>query len=66
MKNGRGFNVYDCYFNRKDLQLSVGRSGKDSTSGRQFTGDFIIDHFVDSNRNLFYDPDSFSSDPTVS
>ena len=28
--------------------------------------DFIIDHFVDSNRNLFYDPDSFSSDPTVS
>ena len=44
----------------------MGRSGKDPTAGRQFTWDFIADHFADPYGDLFYHSDTFPADPAFS
>ena len=49
----------------KVYRFSVGRSGADSTAGRQHSGDFASDYFTDSYRNLFYGSDAFSADSPV-
>ena len=38
----------------------MGRSGADSTAGRQHSGDFASDYITDSYMNLFYGSDVFS------
>lgn len=34
--------------------------------GWQYTWNFAVDYFTDSGGNLFYDPDAFSADSSVS
>ena len=43
----------------------MGRSGADSTAGRQHSGNFASDYITDSYRNLFYGSDAFSADSPV-
>ncbi len=35
-------------------------------AGWQYTWNFAVDYFTDSGGNLFYDPDAFSADSSVS
>ena len=50
----------------KVYSFFVGRSGAYSAAGWQYTWNFAADHSTDPGGNLFYDPDAFSADSSVS
>ena len=64
-ESGRGFKVMIVTLIEK-FTVSCGRPGTDSASGRKLTRHLASDHFADPDRNLLYDSDAISSDPSVS